>query len=106
MIPKRNHYDDNKVVVGQEENENPSHWSHREIRQQACAGTFTRRLSDTSTCETSHNEVIKSLASEGAEIVQGDVMQEDSLAGAVAILMRWCILQHFSAAKIMKKLGT
>ena len=45
---------------------------------------------------TPDNEVIKSLASEGAEIVQGNVMQEDSLAGAVADSMRWCILQHFS----------
>ncbi len=32
------------------------------------------------------NEVVKGLVSEGAEIVQGDVMQADSLAGAVANL--------------------
>jgi len=32
------------------------------------------------------NEVVKSLVSEGAEIAQGDIMQADSLAGAVADL--------------------
>jgi nucleoside-diphosphate-sugar epimerase len=32
------------------------------------------------------NEVLKSLVSEGAEIVQGDIMQAESLAGAVADL--------------------